>query len=232
MMNNIALVVALATAPSTAFAELRERPRFWFPLVLLVVVSAVMVYWYYSTVDIEWLKDALFTNNPKFQQLPEAQRAATLSGVGRNIMLWGGVVATIVVLPIYFLLQSLYLLLAAKVTKLPQGFKHWFAFSCWTALPTLLGSVVAAIFFLMGTNMQVGPGALQPLSLNELVFHQPMGSPAQPLLETVGIPAFLIWILMILGVHSWSQRSWVFSTIFVMLPVVVFYGIWALIAFR
>ena len=35
-MNNLELSVALATAPSSAFAELRERPRFWFPLLLLV----------------------------------------------------------------------------------------------------------------------------------------------------------------------------------------------------
>ena len=36
-MNNLALSVALATAPSSAFNELRERPRFWFPLLLIVL---------------------------------------------------------------------------------------------------------------------------------------------------------------------------------------------------
>jgi hypothetical protein len=37
---------------------------------------------------------------------------------------------------------------------------------------------------------------------------------------------------MIIGVHVWSQRSWVFSVIFVMLPNVVLYAIWAFFAFR
>ena len=39
-MNNLETAVALATAPTSAYAELRERPRFWFPL-LLVVLSAM-----------------------------------------------------------------------------------------------------------------------------------------------------------------------------------------------
>jgi len=65
-MNNIALTVALATAPSTAFAELRERPRFWFPLLLVVFTTAGLNYWYYGIVDIEWLKDVILSNNPTF----------------------------------------------------------------------------------------------------------------------------------------------------------------------
>ena len=50
-----------------AFAELRERPRFWFPLLLLVATTAALNYWYFSMVDIEWFKDAMFGNNPDMQ---------------------------------------------------------------------------------------------------------------------------------------------------------------------
>ena len=47
-MNNLDLSVALATAPSSAFDELRERPRFWFPLLLLIASTVALIYWYYS----------------------------------------------------------------------------------------------------------------------------------------------------------------------------------------
>ena len=59
-MNNLDLSVALATAPSSAFADLRERPRFWFPLLLVMLSTAGMAFWYYSIVDIEWFKEAMF----------------------------------------------------------------------------------------------------------------------------------------------------------------------------
>ena len=73
---------------------------------------------------------------------------------------------------------------------------------------------------------------LQPLSLNELLFHLPMGSPGQQLLDSLSIPSLLTWILAIIGVHAWSQRSWMFSAIVVLIPLVLFYGIWAIFAFR
>lgn len=231
-MNNIALIVALATAPSSAFAELRERPRFWFPLLLLTLSTAAVVYWYYSIVDIEWLKDLLFSSNPDLMALPADKRAEAMAMFGRNTLLWASVVGSLFTFPVIFLISALYFLLAAKVTKIPLGFKHWFAFSSWTALPLLLSTVVGAILMMMSENAQVSPAVLQPLSVNELLLHRPYGSAGYSLLETLSIPSVLSWILMIIGVRVWSQRSWAFSAIFILLPAICMYGIWAFFAFR
>jgi hypothetical protein len=231
-MNNLALTAALATAPTTAFAELRERPRFWFPLVLLVASTVVLLYWYYSVVDIEWFKDVIYSNNSQMQAMPEADRARAIGMVGRGMLLWGSVIGTIVALPCVFLLTALYFLLAAKVTKVPLGFRHWFALVCWTSLPILLGTVVAAIFMLLSDTTQISPSVLQPLGLNELLFHRPLGSRGQAMLDSLSIPTVLSSILAIIGVHTWSQRSWAFSAIVALIPLVLFYGIWAIFAFR
>ena len=227
-MNNLALAAALATAPTSAFAELRERPRFWFPLLLLVATTVAVNYWYFSMVDVEWLKDTMFSNNPNMN---DAESAAAMGMLTRTTLLWGGMVGIIIGMPLAFLAWAVYLLLAAKVTKLPQGFKHWFAFSCWTSLPLLLSTVVAAIFLLLSDNSQVNPSLMAPLSLNSLVVHRPMG-PGYAFYESMTIPGVLTWILMIIGVRTWSQRSWAFSSIFIVLPVVVYYGIWSTFAFR
>ena len=123
-MNNLTLAVALATAPSSAFVELRERPRFWFPLLLVVLATAGLTYWYYSIVDIEWLKETMFSSNPDLLALPEDKRAMAMSMFSRNTLLWSAVVSTCIALPIVLLLEALYFLVAAKVTKLPLGFRH------------------------------------------------------------------------------------------------------------
>jgi hypothetical protein len=227
-MNNLALTAALATAPSSAFAELRERPRFWFPLLLVVLATVGMIYWYYSFVDIDWLKDTMFGSNPKFN---EQQRAAAMSMMTRTTMLWSGVVAIVVIIPVYMLLQALVLLLTAKVTKVPLGYKHWFAMAAWTGLPGLLSVVVAGILLVTSDTSQVAPGTMAPLSLNELLIHRPMGSPGQGLLDSLNIPALLSWLLMIIGVQTWSQRGWGFSAAFVLIPIAVIYGVWAFFAF-
>jgi len=231
-MNNLELTVALATAPSTAFAELRERPRFWFPLLLIVLTTVGVVYWYYSMVDIEWFKDLLFSNDSRFKEMGEDQRAAAMAMVNRTPLLWSSAVGTFIGIPIAFALEALYLLVAAKVTKIQLGFRHWFALASWSSLPLVLGNVVAAILLFLSDTSQVSPGALQPLSLNELLLHRPMGSPGQALFESLSIPTFLSFVLMIIGIRVWSQRSWAFSTTVVALPWVVIYACWAFFAFR
>jgi uncharacterized membrane protein YhdT len=231
-MNNLATSVALATTPANFFTELRERPKFWFPLLLLVATTGAVAFWYYSLVDFEWLKEQMYGSNPDVLALPEAQRAQVLAMFTRNALQASALIGALFFIPIIFLLQALYLRVAAKVTRVPIGFGHWFAFSCWTALPMLLTTVVSVILILMSDTSQMSPSVLQPLSLNELVYHRPMGSPGYQLLESLSISEFVSWILMILGVKAWSQRSWAFSVTFILLPVVVAYGTWAAVAFR
>lgn len=232
-MNNLAVSVALATAPSTAFAELRERPRFWFPLLLVVLTTVGLTYWYYSVVDIEWLKDAMFSNNPNFTELDEEKRAAAMAMFGRGPLLWSSVVSMFIILPGVLLLEALYLLVAAKVTKLSFGFKHWFALVCWASLPLLLGNIVGAILLFLADNTQVStPSVMAPLSLNELLLHVPEGGPGHTLFTSLGIPTFLSWALMVIGIRTWTQRSWVFSATLTLLPWVVIYGCAAFFSFR
>src|ERR1044072_2683310 len=137
-MNNVALSVALATAPTSAFDELRERPRFWCPLLVLVAATVGMAVWYYSAVDIEWFKQAVLSQTPDMLNRPESERAAAMAMMSRNAFLVGSVVGGVIGLPLVFLVMALCLLLTAKVTKLTQGFKHWYAMACWSSLPLLL----------------------------------------------------------------------------------------------
>jgi hypothetical protein len=119
----------------------------------------------------------------------------------------------------------------ARVTKLPVGFKHWFTLVCWSSLPVLLGTIVAAILLFLSDTSQLSPGLLQQLSLNELLFHLPPG-PGYSLVSSISIPAILGWALMIIGVRVWSQRSWAFSAVFIGVLLVIVYGIWAFFSFR
>jgi Yip1 domain len=233
-MNNLALSVALATAPTSAFEDLRARPRFWFPLLVLVASTVAMMFWYYSVVDVEWFKDAMFGSNPDVQKLPEEQRAAMMGMYTRNTLLWGSMIGILFAMPIIFVVSAFYLWLAAKITKLPPElrFKHWFAFACWTALPTLLSNVIAAIMLGLSDTPQMSPSTLAPLSVNALVFQVPMSGAGYSLFESLTIPNFLGWALMIIGVHVWTQRSWTFSAAFILVPNVVIYGLWAFLAFR
>jgi hypothetical protein len=232
-MNDAALAGNLVLAPSTTFAELRERPRFWFPLLLLMASSTLLVIWYYSLVDIKWLTDAMFSGNERLANMPEDQKARMMTAMSRNGMLISAAVSTLIALPAVCAVQALYYLLAGKVAGIAFSYRHWFTMSAWCALPAVLGVVAgAAVLLTESSPMQISPTQLQVLSLNELFFHIPMTGKGAALLGTISLITPLSWALLTICVKTWTNRSWLSSATFALLPSVVIYGVWAIIAFK
>ena len=232
-MNNITLAGLFITSPSAAFAELRERPRFLFPLIALIVATAIVTSWYYSIVDFEWLKDHLFSGNKRMQAMPEADRARAMGMMSRKMMLSSGVIGTAIGLPIVLAIQAAYCMLAGKITNVQKSFLHWFSLLSWSNIPVLAGAVAGmALLATQNTPVQINPSELQMLSLNELFFHLSPAEPGYGLFSTLGLLSFWSWGLAIIGVHAWSNRSWLFSAVFVLLPFVLIYGTWAFFALQ
>jgi len=233
-MNDLTLLISMVTSPSAAMMALREKPRFWFPLIITLLLSAGMIYWYYSAVDIEWLKHQLFDNAPQMQKLPEAQRTQAMAFVSRNSLVWGGMLGATFGISVIFVLQATYFVLAGKVTGVRYSFKQWFALTCWTTLPAvLISTIIAALMILTSSDAsQLSPGALKPLTLNELFFQRAIGQPGQSLLASFDLLNLWSMGLIVVGVRSWTQRSWWFSAVFALVLTVVIYGVWAFFAFR
>jgi hypothetical protein len=232
-MNNITLAGLFITSPSTAFAELRERPRFLFPLIALIIATAIVTGWYYSVVDFEWLKDHLFSGNKRMQAMPDADRARAMGMMSRKMMLSSGVIGTAIGLPMVLALQAAYCMLAGKITNVQKSFLHWFSLLSWSNIPVLAGAVAGmALLVTQSSPVQINPSELQMLSLNELFFHLAPSEPGYGLFSTLSLLSLWSWGLAIIGVHSWSNRSWTFSAVFVLLPFVLIYGTWAFFALQ
>lgn len=222
------MVQALAFEPRKAFAELRARPRFWMPLLLLVIATAGVTTWYQVVVDAEWLVDLQLRNSSFAGQLTEAQIEAQVrnaSGTGTLRAVVSGI-ATALLLPLVYVITAVYYLLAGKITNVRADFRQWFAFACWTSLPSVVAVIPAAVVLLTATSGQIDPGDVQALSLNALFFHRPMGAPGYSLLTSINLPMLVSLYLAIFGVKEWSGRSWLFSTVFAALPLVLLFGIW------
>lgn len=231
-MTNLDLVVAIATQPRKAFEELQARPRFWFPLLLAVVLGAGSTFWYYQVADIEWVIDQTLNSNPRTAQMTEAQRTQAAQFMSPATLTWTSTIAAGLIVALIHLIGAVYYLLAGKVVNVQQSFRHWFALSTWSALPTLLGILPAAVILLTTINGQIDSSAMAPLSLNELFFHRKMGEPGYTMLLTLTLLQPLAWLLAIIGMQVWSKRSWMFCSVFVLLPSVLIYGIWGWFAFR
>lgn len=233
-MSNFAILQALVFEPSRAFAELDQRPRFWWPLLLVVLSSAVLSVWYVSVVDLEWLSDQQIRNSAFTQNMTDAEIDRMTLGANdrRGVQIVIGGLGTLAVVTIVMLISAAYYLLAGKVTGVERSFRHWLSFTAWTSTPTVLAVIGSLIMLLTASSNQISQEALQPLSLNALLFHRAPGEPGYSLYSSINLLQFAALALAVIGVKAWSRRSWLFSFIFSALPFVLIYGIWAFFSLR
>lgn len=231
-MNNMELATAIISSPRSAFASLKEQPKFWFPLLAVLLSTVAVLIWYYSVVDVDWLVDRMLSGNPRTAQMSEEQRAQSAAMMKPAFLMVSSVISVFVFVAIARLLEALYFLIAGNITNVRYSYKHWFSLACWSTLPQVITALSMAAFLLTSGSTQISNEELSVLSLNELFFHVPFGGKGYLFLSSITLIQPWCWWLTALGVRVWSGRSWLFSTLFGLLPVIFIYGVWALFAFR
>lgn len=233
-MGNLSMLQALVFEPRKAFAELAVRPRFWFPLLLLVASTVAINVWYTSVVDMEWLVDRQIRTSGFSGVMTEEQISQRVQAAGKQQGMQVAItsIGTLVVVPLLLLLGSVYMVLAGKITNVDRTFRQWFALSCWSGLPSVLGLIPAVFVLLTATSAQIPQEDLQALSFNALFFHLKPGEPGFTLVSTLNLLQLAAIYLATAGVKAWSGRSWLFSFLFAALPYLLIFGIWGFFSFR
>jgi Yip1 domain len=231
-MNYLAMLSAMAFEPRQALQEIGNKPRVWFPLLLLLVSIAGLMFWYYKVVDIPWLTETTLRASPFTRQMNDVQIMQAVESTNPTAALWFAVIGGAFGLLIMRLLEALYYSLAGKFTNVQRSYKHWLSLACWSSLPQVLAMLPSIIVLLTATTSQIEQSALQPLSLNELFFHRGMSDTGYVMLTSTNLLHIWSLFLAVLGVKVWSGRSWLFSSVFALLPWALFVGVWALIALR
>ncbi|MDR2214229.1 MAG: YIP1 family protein [Nevskiaceae bacterium] len=233
-MTPVQMLVALATAPRRAFESLAQKPNWLFPFLLVLVATLAVTVWYYLKVDLVWITDMQLRANPRTAALTEAQRELLLARVKQysSVTVWSAVIAVPIMLLAVRALEALWYSLAGKITNVDRGFRQWFALANWTSVFGVIAVIPALIALAMTSGNQIEPGIIQPLSINELFLHRPMGAPGYQLWTNLNLLSFVGAALAIIGVKTWSARSWLFSAIFVLLPAAIILGIVAMFMLR
>jgi hypothetical protein len=228
-LNNLQVARLLFTSPTRAFTELKQKPVFALPMLLTIIGTMLVTAWYYSRVDIVWFQEQALAA----ARISAAQQQQVASATIRPILVWGSVIAAPIVLIIVVSISALYFMLAGSLTNVRYSFKHWFAFNWWASSPQII-AYIPSILILALSNTAHKPvsSVLATLSLNELVFHRAMGTTGYSLLSGLGLVQVAAACLTYIGLRAWSGRSVLFCLVMALLPSVLIYGIWALVAFR
>jgi hypothetical protein len=221
------MLVNVFAAPLEAFRSLRERASVWFPLILLVTAWIAVWNWFYHAVDYSWFINHLIANETL--HAPADQKEAITQSIVKlkpGALIIISSVSVIVVFLALSLVMSLYLLVVAAVFDDKYRLKHWFSLALWASMPSLLAIVAMVANFYLASAHQIAPEQLNPLTLNNLLFHVGPDSGYKRLLDSVDLTLMWSWLIMILGYREWTRRSFAASSAIILTPVAILYGVW------
>jgi hypothetical protein len=228
-MSSLQRAVVLFAAPAREMTDLATRPSFWFPLLLTVLLSIIVQLWYFQIVDFAWVADYAVSSNRNWARLPDAQRAEVAAKMSKTTLMAIGVVTAVLTPLVLRTLTATFFNLLGKLLNIRKTFGDWFAVVWWAALPLTLNLVAAMLFLVFTRSRQISPLDLNVLSLNALFAHRTMHQSGVNILYTLTVLHPLAWWFLVRGTQALSGRSLGFSAAFTLVPILLFYGVWALL---
>ena len=214
--------------PGKVFAELKEKPSFLVPALVIALATAASALLYFFNVDPEWFSSYQLQAAAQEMSKAELEQAKQFMPGARTLG-YITAVTTPIFFAVIFCLTALYYMLAGKVTGNPTGFRHGLALAAWSSMSMLLGAVIAFVGILTSSS-QSSYESMQMLNVDPLFVQLDASHPWATLARSFSLLNFWVWFLAALGWKTWYRTGWGQALFVVLLPSLVIYGVMALFA--
>ena len=208
------------TAPAAAFAVIKERPRAWFPLLVLMIGTFVVQVAYMQAVDLPWLLDQQLQVNNNITEEQRSQAVDAATQVPASVLgALQGLSGALAILIVYALV-ALYYTGVSFATHDGIKYGQWLGLIAWCSLPAIFG-MIASLVNLYVTDARFLPAEqLNPLAFGSLLAIDPQGATiVQRVLLSLDVTVLWATVLQILGYQAFTQRSIVRATVIVLGPL-------------
>jgi hypothetical protein len=196
-MGELARLTGVVWSPGAAFQDIAARPRWWPPLVVLVLASLAFTYTFTQRVGWERFFRQQAETNSRMRDMPADQKEQALAmqmRIGPAAAI-GGVVLGF---PIMALATAgVFLLVFRTVFGAELSFRQAFAIVCYSWVPLLFGSIMALVVMLLKTPEDFDLN--YPTLTNIGAFLEPASTPKWLLSLGTSIDIFTIWVLILLA---------------------------------
>jgi hypothetical protein len=228
--NPIQACIDTLISPTAAFNTVKDKKGWsWIPFIILTSVTVAILFYYFSAVDFEWLKQQLLDDIAKSKPMTDEELKTSASFFKKDTMMWGGAIGAVIGVIILNLLVAAYYNITTKVAvKSEYKFTDWFAFTWWTSVPGIVSAIVSALVIVFAPDGMVSTQDLNPTSLNGLFFGFDASSAWFSLVE--GLTLFSFWSIAIatIGLTVWLKIDNKKAFYIAVAPYAVIYGCWAL----
>ena len=214
--------------PGKVFAELKDKPTFFLPALLVAVVAALAATLYFFNVDPEWFSNYQLAAAASEMSAAELEQAKQFMP-GARAMGYTWWLVVVISMAIIYCVFALYYMLAGKISGNPTSFRHGLSLTAWSAMPTVLGSVIM-IVGIYTSSPQTSLESLQMLSFDPLVVQLEPGHDWLMVARSFSFLYLWVWFLAALGWKTWYRTSWGQALFVVLLPNFIYFGVLALFA--
>jgi Yip1 domain len=225
-LSELGRITGVYLEPKKAFADIAARPRWYVPLILLVLAALAFTYFYTTHVGWEHYIRQSMENNPRLQNLSNEQRETQIAA-GAKFAPIIGYVGSLIGIPLVALIMAAVLLLMCKMIGASLGFKQMFAISSYAMLPGLISSILAIIVMFLKDPEQFN--LQNPLFFNLGALLEPPPGTGKFLYSlATSIDLFTFWTILLLATGiSVGARKVSFSKALV--AVVAPWVVWVLV---
>jgi hypothetical protein len=214
--------------PSKAWAQLKERPTFLLPALVVALSTTLAATLYFLHVDPAWLAEYQVQAMAKDMSAGELAKMQEMMP-GARTLAWITAATTLVFFAIVYAVTAVYYLLAGKVAGHAVDFKRGLALATWSSMPMVLAAIVS-IIGIYTNSPQTSYESLQMLSLDPLFVQLPLDHDWSRLAKSFSLLNFWAWFLAALGWKTWFRTGWGQAVFVAVLPSLVIYGCMALFA--
>ncbi len=211
--------------PRRAFAAaLAKKVRtLLFPLVLAILCTALLNVFYFYHVDLPWLRDQMVATMAK------PQRDAALPFLTRGRLIGLSLFGVVFLAFVVNLGRAFIYWIVLKVRGGDsQRFMRLFAVVMWSTAPLALILPAGMLNVLIAPEGKLAGNDVNPVSLNQLIFHLPAGGGWGQLLSTFSLINLWEIALIAIGLQLMANLRLSTAILIAFAPDVVVYGLWAI----
>jgi hypothetical protein len=196
-MSELGRITGVFFEPKKAFTDIAARPRWFVPMLLVVIASLIFVYVGSQRIGWERIVRQGMESSPRTQQLSPEQREQAVQTGARFAPVFGYVVALIGT-PVGIALIAAVLMLTARMFGARLTYQQMFAITTYSSLTGIvfvaLGIVVMYLKNPDDFNMQ------NPLAFNLGAFFDPQTSPKALVSLAGSLDLFSFWRMALIAV--------------------------------
>jgi hypothetical protein len=220
--TTVSVLTNIFTAPTIAFAALKERPKPWLALLIVLGTYAAVSYLYLQVVDLPWMLDRQLSQGGNLTEEQRTQAVDAALQISPTVYGVIGAVTTPLSLLILYALIALYFTGVSFATNERVKYGQWFAMISWSWMPIVFGLAASFVNLLVVDARFLPQEQLNPLSFGNLFGLSSEAAPmSQRILLSLDVTAVWMIALMVIGYQVFTQRSIVRAAVVVLAPIAV-----------